>query len=369
MNEDSAQDLHARGNALQDQIDSMLDTLDRQARTSSGAPAVAQLRLRGESVDRLVRVETDSTGSVLSMRHLTPGNCVPPVDAGLPCTVGRRRGTRRRRFPEPRAFATSTEPRTETAPATRPRTFRTTRTTTTVADRFSRIPDGSGGVWVDPDHLRDPAPRLDELAERSRRPCGPAYVIASEGSCWGGDGTGIAFAGSYLGCRGRRGEHRLRGGGDGADRTGLRATADAFEARPDIQCPLRRDPLMGIEVPGGLRWLSGPSSDPTGPMRTEPRCCALHTLIQGSLSLGGVTTRAARYPVPSADRGRCGIAIADRWARIGPEGLSRRCIALCRALSESLEGAYEDVRIAKLTIIAALVRWRSSWRRSLPQRS
>ncbi|PTR37851.1 DNA-binding protein YbaB [Rhodococcus sp. OK611] len=68
MNEDSVQDLHARGNALQDQIDSMLDTLDRQARDLSGARAqIAQLRLRGESVDRLVRVETDSTGSVLSV--------------------------------------------------------------------------------------------------------------------------------------------------------------------------------------------------------------------------------------------------------------------------------------------------------------
>lgn len=48
-------------------------------------------------------------------------------------------------------------------------------------------------------------------------------------------------------------------------------------------------------------------------------------------------------------------AIAARWATVGPQGAIGEISQLCQALGQSLDGAAEDVRTAKLTIIAALV--------------
>ncbi|MBP1157914.1 hypothetical protein ABIC28_000718 [Rhodococcus sp. PvR044] len=115
---------------------------------------------------------------------------------------------------------------------------------------------------------------------------------------------------------------------------------------------------MGIEVPGSVRWLSEtvvgsdwPDADETAMLRLA------HGWYEAASSLGEVTDEsdAVIRTALGGIEGDVSIAIADRWARIGPEGALTEIIALCSALGESLEGASEDVRIAKLTIIAALV--------------
>lgn len=89
----------------------------------------------------------------------------------------------------------------------------------------------SGSVWVDPDHLRNQAPRLDELAERTAGILAALRaVIASEGACWGGDETGMAFAGGYL-PGAEVGEESIGFAAAAMEQIGtvLLATADAFE--------------------------------------------------------------------------------------------------------------------------------------------
>ncbi|MFC9550679.1 YbaB/EbfC family nucleoid-associated protein [Rhodococcus sp. NPDC056960] len=64
--------LRVREHELQDQIDSMLATLDRQTKDLHAAQQqVAQLRVGGTSDDGLVQVEVNSVGGVLNV-HLAP---------------------------------------------------------------------------------------------------------------------------------------------------------------------------------------------------------------------------------------------------------------------------------------------------------
>lgn len=72
--------LRGRESELQGQIDSMLETLQQQQQDLQNAQAqVAQLRVTGESVDRLVRVTVNSVGAVQgvwfspeSLKNATP---------------------------------------------------------------------------------------------------------------------------------------------------------------------------------------------------------------------------------------------------------------------------------------------------------
>lgn len=57
--------LRAQEHALQDSIDTMLEDLERrQADLRAATAAVARMRVRGESPNGLVRVETDASGTV-----------------------------------------------------------------------------------------------------------------------------------------------------------------------------------------------------------------------------------------------------------------------------------------------------------------
>ena len=66
--EQNTDNLRARNDALQAQIDGMLEDLDRQSQSLSAAQAeVSRLRVTGESADKLARVQVDSVGAVVDV--------------------------------------------------------------------------------------------------------------------------------------------------------------------------------------------------------------------------------------------------------------------------------------------------------------
>ncbi|QLY31907.1 hypothetical protein H0264_06265 [Nocardia huaxiensis] len=115
---------------------------------------------------------------------------------------------------------------------------------------------------------------------------------------------------------------------------------------------------MGIELPGSVRWLAEkvvgadwPDADETAMNRLADAWKETATTLQE-------ITGDAEQSMTSALTGIEGdvhVALAERWATLGTQGALKEIEDLARQLGESLAGSAEDVRYAKLTIIAALV--------------
>ncbi|KAF0959767.1 WXG100-like domain-containing protein [Rhodococcus sp. T7] len=115
---------------------------------------------------------------------------------------------------------------------------------------------------------------------------------------------------------------------------------------------------MGIEVPGGVRWLAEKVVGADWPDADET---AMERLGQGwkdaGASLDDIIDEAdaAIRSALSGVRGDVETAMAQEWARIGADGALHELSELFHELGDTLDWSADDIRVAKLSIIAALV--------------
>ncbi|MBC2641355.1 MULTISPECIES: hypothetical protein [unclassified Rhodococcus (in: high G+C Gram-positive bacteria)] len=115
---------------------------------------------------------------------------------------------------------------------------------------------------------------------------------------------------------------------------------------------------MGIEVPGGVRWLAERVVGADWPAADET---AMERLGQGwkdaGASLDDILEEAdaAMRSALSGVGGDVDAAMAQQWARIGADGALRELSELFHELGDTLDWSADDIRVAKLSIIAALV--------------
>ncbi|MFC9550677.1 hypothetical protein ACFTWF_07475 [Rhodococcus sp. NPDC056960] len=115
---------------------------------------------------------------------------------------------------------------------------------------------------------------------------------------------------------------------------------------------------MGIEVPGGVRWLAERVVGADWPDADET---AMERLGQGwkdaGASLDDIIEEAdaAMRSALSGVSGDVDAAMAQQWARIGADGALRELSELFHELGDTLDWSADDIRVAKLSIIAALV--------------
>ncbi|MFD6060973.1 WXG100-like domain-containing protein [Rhodococcus wratislaviensis] len=115
---------------------------------------------------------------------------------------------------------------------------------------------------------------------------------------------------------------------------------------------------MGIEVPGGVRWLAEKVVGADWPDADET---AMERLGQGwkdaGASLDDIVEEAdaAMRSAMSGVDGDVDIAMAEHWARVGADGALRELSGLLHELGDTLDWSADDIRVAKLSIIAALV--------------
>ncbi|NLE82560.1 MAG: hypothetical protein GX610_23860 [Rhodococcus sp.] len=116
---------------------------------------------------------------------------------------------------------------------------------------------------------------------------------------------------------------------------------------------------MGIEIPGSLRWVADnvlgtdwPDADETAMQRCADYWDNASTAID---TIDGLGDDAVRQLLDSID-GDVNEAIAGFWQKIGGDaGAMRELMQTCDELADMLDGAAQDVRRAKLAIIANLV--------------
>ena len=115
---------------------------------------------------------------------------------------------------------------------------------------------------------------------------------------------------------------------------------------------------MGIEIPGSVRWVAEkvvgadwPDADETSMQRLATSWSDAAMSLNDIAADGDQATQAALAGIT----GETADAISTAWEKLGPSGAINEISSLCKELSESLDGAAEDVRNAKLTIIAALI--------------
>lgn len=116
---------------------------------------------------------------------------------------------------------------------------------------------------------------------------------------------------------------------------------------------------MGIEIPGSLRWVADnvcgtdwPDADETAMQRCADYWDNASTAVG---SLGELSDDTIRQLLDSID-GDVNDAITDVWAQIGGDaGAIHELLETCDQLADMLDGAAQDVRRAKLAIIASLV--------------
>lgn len=115
---------------------------------------------------------------------------------------------------------------------------------------------------------------------------------------------------------------------------------------------------MGIEVPGGVRWLAEkvvgadwPDADETAMERLGQGWKDAGTALDDILEEADAAMRSALSGVG----GDVETAMAQQWARIGADGALRELSELFHELGDTLDWSADDIRVAKLSIIAALV--------------
>lgn len=116
---------------------------------------------------------------------------------------------------------------------------------------------------------------------------------------------------------------------------------------------------MGIEIPGSLRWVADnvcgtdwPDADETAMQRCANYWDDAATAVG---SLGELSDDTVRQLLDSID-GDVNDAITNVWAQIGGDaGAIHELLETCDQLADMLDGAAQDVRRAKLAIIASLV--------------
>jgi hypothetical protein len=116
---------------------------------------------------------------------------------------------------------------------------------------------------------------------------------------------------------------------------------------------------VGIEIPGSLRWVADkvlgtdwPDADETAMQRCADHWDQASVAVE---SLNGLSDATVRRLLDSI-AGDVNTAIADLWQKIGGDaGAMHELMETCDALAEMLDGAAQDVRRAKLAIIANLV--------------
>ena len=115
---------------------------------------------------------------------------------------------------------------------------------------------------------------------------------------------------------------------------------------------------MGIEVPGGVRWLAEkvvgadwPDADETAMERLGQGWKDAGTSLDEIIDEADAAIRSALSGVS----GDVETAMAQEWARIGADGALRELSELFHELGDTLDWSADDVRVAKLSIIAALV--------------
>ncbi len=115
---------------------------------------------------------------------------------------------------------------------------------------------------------------------------------------------------------------------------------------------------MGIEVPGSVRWLAEKVVGADWPDADET---AMERLGQGwkdaGASLDDIIEEAdaAMRSAMSGVSGDVDTSMAQHWARIGGDGALRELSGLLHELGDTLDWSADDIRVAKLSIIAALV--------------
>lgn len=115
---------------------------------------------------------------------------------------------------------------------------------------------------------------------------------------------------------------------------------------------------MGIEVPGSVRWLAEkvvgadwPDADETAMERLGQGWKDAGASLDDIIEEADAAMRSARSGVS----GDVDTAMAQQWARIGADGALRELSGLLHELGDTLDWSADDVRVAKLSIIAALV--------------
>ncbi|NLU82100.1 hypothetical protein [Rhodococcus sp. HNM0569] len=115
---------------------------------------------------------------------------------------------------------------------------------------------------------------------------------------------------------------------------------------------------MGIEIPGYLRWVSDkvlgtdwPDADETAMQRCADYWDSAASSVSHLNDLGDDTVRQLLDSI----EGDVNDAIADMWRQIGGDaGAMRELMQACDELAGMIDGAAQDVRRAKLAIIANL---------------
>ncbi|MFD4369248.1 hypothetical protein [Rhodococcus sp. NPDC058521] len=116
---------------------------------------------------------------------------------------------------------------------------------------------------------------------------------------------------------------------------------------------------MGIEIPGSLRWVAEkvcgtdwPDADESAMQRCADHWGNASTAIGALNELSDDTVKQLLDSI----EGDVNDAITDVWQKIGGDaGAMRELLETCDQLAEMLDGAAQDVRRAKLAIIANLV--------------
>lgn len=116
---------------------------------------------------------------------------------------------------------------------------------------------------------------------------------------------------------------------------------------------------MGIEIPGSLRWVADkvlgtdwPDADETAMQRCADHWDNASVMVETLDMLGDEAIRGLLGAVD----GQVNDAIAGFWDKIGGDGgAMKELMDACDQLADMLDGAAQDVRRAKLAIIANLV--------------